>query len=220
MDVQKEAAAARICPSRRRGQGQHPGGHLQHRTDSDRLPVAHRRLLRPVGKGDAGRNVHIAEFFVNLAGAEAGITVSDFAGISYASQVFAQSDDYTGVALTGPTVPVRYAKLSSKAPVLFWPACHRGRRFDRPSWRDRRRRLRHWRSFGCGHILDEALGSLCRDAGPLAAETPLRLLLLEEQYLKPRRVCQAMARQHSMTLSIVMSAYGCSRTLQPLRMSA
>jgi UDP-3-O-[3-hydroxymyristoyl] glucosamine N-acyltransferase len=67
------------------------------------------------GKVTLGRNVHIA-VFVNLAGAEAGITVSDFAGISYASQVFAQSDDYTGVALTGPTVPVRYTKVS-KAPV-------------------------------------------------------------------------------------------------------
>ena len=123
------------------------------------------------GKVTLGRNVHIA-VFVNLAGAEAGITVSDFAGISYASQVFAQSDDYTGVALTRPTVPVRYTKvLKGTRPVR--PACHRGGRLDRPSRRDRRRGLRHRRPFN-GRILDEALGNLYRDAGPLAAETPPR----------------------------------------------
>lgn len=59
------------------------------------------------GRIRLGRNVHIA-VFVNLAGSTAGVFVDDFAGVSYASQVFSQSDDYSGRYLTGPTVPARY----------------------------------------------------------------------------------------------------------------
>lgn len=111
------------------------------------------------GKVTLGRNVHIA-VFVNLAGGEPGITVSDFAGISYASQVFAQSDDYTGEAMTGATVPVRFTKVQ-KAPVLF------GRHAIIGAGTIVRRGLRDRRPFD-GHFLDEALGHLCRDAGPAA----------------------------------------------------
>ena len=53
------------------------------------------------------RNVHIA-VMCNLAGGSHGILVEEFAGISYGCQVFAQSDDYTGRALTGPTVPRKF----------------------------------------------------------------------------------------------------------------
>ncbi|WP_454722562.1 MULTISPECIES: acyltransferase [Cupriavidus] len=66
------------------------------------------------GKLRIGRNVHIA-IFCNLAGGEQGIVVEDFSGISYGSQVFSQSDDYSGRALTGPTVPVKYRKETKKA---------------------------------------------------------------------------------------------------------
>ncbi len=69
------------------------------------------------GKVKIGRNVHIA-VFVNLAGGKGGITVRDFAGISYGSNIFSQSDDYSGGALTGPTVPACYTNVAS-APVVI-----------------------------------------------------------------------------------------------------
>jgi galactoside O-acetyltransferase len=137
------------------------------------------------GKVTLGRNVHIA-VFVNLAGAEAGITVSDFAGISYASQVFAQSDDYTGVALTGPTVPVRYTKVF-KAPVMFGRHVIVGAgSIVLPGVTV---------AEGCAIGAHSTVISSTKPWG-IYVGTPARwlrrrrrdLLLLEEQYLKPRRV--------------------------------
>jgi galactoside O-acetyltransferase len=66
------------------------------------------------GKVILGRNVHIA-VFCNLGGGSEGVLVDDFAGISYGSQVFSQSDDYTGRALTGPTVPLRFRAETKQA---------------------------------------------------------------------------------------------------------
>jgi acetyltransferase-like isoleucine patch superfamily enzyme len=66
------------------------------------------------GRVVLGRNVHIA-VFVNLAGSTAGVFVEDFAGISYGSHVFSQSDDYSGGHLTGPTVPAKYVHTSRQA---------------------------------------------------------------------------------------------------------
>lgn len=60
-----------------------------------------------------GRNVHIA-VFCNLAGGRAGITVCDFAGISYGSNLVAQSDDYSGGAMTGPTIPAEFKRETSE----------------------------------------------------------------------------------------------------------
>ena len=115
-----------------------------------------------------------------------GITVSDFAGISYASQVFAQSDDYTGVALTGPTVPVRYTKVF-KAPVLFGRHVIVGAgSIVLPGVTV---------AEGCAIGAHSTVISSTKPWGVYAG-TPARwlrrrrrdLLLLEEQYLKPRRV--------------------------------
>jgi galactoside O-acetyltransferase len=61
------------------------------------------------GKVTIGRNVHVA-VFCNLAGGTEGITLDDFSGLAYSSQVFSQSDDYTGLTLTNPTVPAKYKK--------------------------------------------------------------------------------------------------------------
>jgi acetyltransferase-like isoleucine patch superfamily enzyme len=66
------------------------------------------------GRVRLGRNVHIA-VFVNLAGSSAGVFVDDFAGISYGSHVFSQSDDYSGAFLTGPTVPAKYTRTRKEA---------------------------------------------------------------------------------------------------------
>jgi galactoside O-acetyltransferase len=52
-----------------------------------------------------GRNVFVG-VFCNLAGGHAGITVCDFATMSYATHLVAQSDDYSGATMTGQTIPV------------------------------------------------------------------------------------------------------------------
>lgn len=69
------------------------------------------------GKLAIGRNVHIA-VFVNLAGGEEGVLMGDFSGLAYASQVFTQSDDYSGRSLTNPTIPDEF-KRETKARVTI-----------------------------------------------------------------------------------------------------
>ncbi len=67
------------------------------------------------GRVVMGRNVHLA-VHVNIAGGSEGVFIDDFSGISYGSQVFSQSDDYSGAFLTGPTLPLKYRR-ESKLPV-------------------------------------------------------------------------------------------------------
>jgi len=62
-----------------------------------------------------GKNVHIA-VFCNLAGGEKGIVMEDFSGLAYSCNVFTQSDDYTGLTLTNPTVPDEFKK-ERKQPI-------------------------------------------------------------------------------------------------------
>ena len=66
------------------------------------------------GKIDIGRNVHIA-VSVCLFGGDAGITVSDFSGISARTCVYAVSDDYSGESLSNPTIPDSYRNIHSEA---------------------------------------------------------------------------------------------------------
>lgn len=64
-----------------------------------------------------GRNVHIAPGCL-VAGGSPGVTLSDFCGLAYHVQVFAQSDDYNGSTMTNPTVPAGF-KAEIKEPVLI-----------------------------------------------------------------------------------------------------
>lgn len=73
------------------------------------------------GKVSIGRNVHIA-VFCNVAGGEKGIVIEDFSGLAYGCQVFSQSDDYSGMSLTNPTVPSCY-KNETKKPVHIGRHC-------------------------------------------------------------------------------------------------
>ncbi|HZK60748.1 MAG TPA: acyltransferase, partial [Anaerovoracaceae bacterium] len=61
------------------------------------------------GKISIGKNVHIA-VFCNVAGGEKGIIMEDFSGLAYSVNIFTQSDDYSGMTLTNPTVPDKYKK--------------------------------------------------------------------------------------------------------------
>lgn len=73
-------------------------------------------LLPANGHIRIGDHVHIAAYAF-LSGAE-GIEVSDFVGISRGVGIYTRNDDYTGQALTGPTVPAKYLKLTKGAVTL------------------------------------------------------------------------------------------------------
>lgn len=56
-----------------------------------------------------GRNVHIGAYCA--LGAAAGLTIGDFAGLSQGVRLFTRSDDYSGAAMTNPTVPAEYTRV-------------------------------------------------------------------------------------------------------------
>ena len=65
------------------------------------------------GKIIIGKNVHFAPMCL-VAGGEKGIIFEDFSGLAYHSQVFTQSDDYSGRTLTNPTIPAQFKKETKK----------------------------------------------------------------------------------------------------------
>jgi galactoside O-acetyltransferase len=63
-----------------------------------------------------GNYVHIAAgAYLGCAG---GITLEDFSGISHGTKVYSASDDYSGGAMTNPTVPKKYLDVDV-APVVL-----------------------------------------------------------------------------------------------------
>lgn len=54
-----------------------------------------------------GDHVHIAVYSA-LFGGKAGIEIQDFVGISSRGIIYAESDSYSGEALTNPTIPAEY----------------------------------------------------------------------------------------------------------------
>jgi dTDP-4-amino-4,6-dideoxy-D-glucose acyltransferase len=56
-----------------------------------------------------GRNVHVAAG-VYIYG-RGGVTIADFAGISVQCKIFSASDDFSGEAMTGPTVPEEFTSV-------------------------------------------------------------------------------------------------------------
>jgi acetyltransferase-like isoleucine patch superfamily enzyme len=70
------------------------------------------------GKIILGRNVHIAPL-CSVNGGESGVIFEDFTGLSYGSHVFSESDDYSGISLTGPTVPAKYNAKKKRGRVLI-----------------------------------------------------------------------------------------------------
>jgi acetyltransferase-like isoleucine patch superfamily enzyme len=60
--------------------------------------------------------VHIAA--AAYLGCGGGVTLSDYCGVSHGARIYSANDDYTGVALTGPTIPDDFRKVHV-APVLL-----------------------------------------------------------------------------------------------------
>jgi len=69
------------------------------------------------GKISIGKNAHITPHCL-LAGGTEGIIFQDFTTIAYGSQVFTQSDDYSGNAMTNSTIPEKY-KNEYKAEIVI-----------------------------------------------------------------------------------------------------
>lgn len=67
-------------------------------------------LIAGDGHIRVGDHNHIAAYAF-LSGAE-GIDLGDFVGISAGARIYTRNDDYTGVALTGPTVPEEFLKIA------------------------------------------------------------------------------------------------------------
>ena len=59
------------------------------------------------------RNVHIS-IFCNVAGGSTGVVMEAFSGLSPSCHIFTESDDYSGLAMTNPTVPRAYRRETNK----------------------------------------------------------------------------------------------------------
>lgn len=74
------------------------------------------------GSVDLGSFIHIAGYCGLYAGH--GITVDDFAGLSQGVRIYTSTDDYSGQALTNPTVPkaftnVRHGRVTLQRHVII-----------------------------------------------------------------------------------------------------
>jgi acetyltransferase-like isoleucine patch superfamily enzyme len=63
-----------------------------------------------------GRNVHIA-VFASIIGA-GRVEIGDFSGLSSRVSLYSSTDDYSGIAMTNPTVPGQYRKVINEDVVL------------------------------------------------------------------------------------------------------
>lgn len=66
-----------------------------------------------MGKIKLGSYIHIAPY-CNLVAGNAGIEMEDFSGLSSRVSVYAVTDDYSGGAMTNPTVPAEFTNVYEK----------------------------------------------------------------------------------------------------------
>lgn len=69
------------------------------------------------GNVSIGNNVHIAAG-VYLFGGDAGIKLEDFTGVSSRTAIYAESDDYSGKAMSNPTIPDKYKNVTGGCVIL------------------------------------------------------------------------------------------------------
>lgn len=70
-----------------------------------------------MGKIKLGNYIHIAPYS-NLVAGDAGIRMCDYSGVSSRVSIYAVSDDYSGGAMTNPTIPEKYTNVIKKPVVL------------------------------------------------------------------------------------------------------
>lgn len=67
------------------------------------------------GRVTMGSFIHVSQF-CGIYGGDKGVIMEDFSAISSKSSVYAVSDDYTGMSMTNPMVPIQYrTTIISKA---------------------------------------------------------------------------------------------------------
>ena len=64
------------------------------------------------GRISIGNYIHIAAYCALYAG-DTGIIMKDFSGLSSRCVIYAMTDDFTGEALLGPTVPDEFRKITA-----------------------------------------------------------------------------------------------------------
>lgn len=69
------------------------------------------------GNISIGNNVHISAF-CGFFGGSAGIVLKDFSGVSSRGVIYAETDDYSGAAMTNPTLPDAYRLVSGGTVTL------------------------------------------------------------------------------------------------------
>ena len=63
-----------------------------------------------------GSFIHVAGYCLLSAGE--GIILDDFSGLSHGVRLYSRSDDYSGAALTNPTVPPKYTKVNRGSVII------------------------------------------------------------------------------------------------------
>lgn len=69
------------------------------------------------GKIKLGNYIHIAAYSA-LFGGDSGIEMDDFSGLSSRCVIYAESDDYSGLHMTNPTVPEQYLGIVKGKVIL------------------------------------------------------------------------------------------------------
>ena len=69
------------------------------------------------GRITIGNHVHISAY-TGLFGGEEGIFIEDYATISSGNRVYAKSDDYSGEAMTNPTIEEKYRNVISRKVLI------------------------------------------------------------------------------------------------------
>lgn len=90
---------------------------LEHIAIGDHVRIdGHTTIAAHAGALTIGNRVHIGGgCFLGCAG---GVTLEDFSGLSQGVRIYSGSDDYSGAALTNPTVPDAYLNVRL-APVVL-----------------------------------------------------------------------------------------------------
>ena len=57
-----------------------------------------------------GRNIHIAVYSLLIGGGK--IVLSDFSGLSSRVSIYSSNDDYSGIAMTNPTIPNEFTNVT------------------------------------------------------------------------------------------------------------
>jgi galactoside O-acetyltransferase len=73
-------------------------------------------LIAGTGRIEIGSHVHIASH-VFLSGGES-IEIGDFSSLSRGVTIYTRNEDYSGLALTNPTIPVKYLRLTAGRVVV------------------------------------------------------------------------------------------------------